>query len=154
MTKRYVWAAIFCALTVAWLAFIWGNSMTTGVESGEMSGSVTDWINDVLQKIHPSFRVGHTFVRKSAHFFEFALLGTLFAATIHTLFWRKKDYFVFLAIGSSFLSALTDELIQMFTDGRVASLVDVTIDTLGASVAVLIFFAVLTIKKAGNKKIR
>jgi len=146
MTKRRIFGIIFGILTVVCLAVIWGNSMTTGTESGQMSGSVTEWVNNVLQKIFPTVEISHMFVRKAAHFTEFAILGIL--AFANMLIWlpQKRRAFLLLSIPCCFLVALADEFIQGFIAGRVSSFADVLIDTLGATVAVLIFFGAVTLR--------
>ena len=79
------------------------------------------------------------FIRKSAHFIEYMLLGFL-------MFNVLKDYrkvTVKLALASlllSFLYSCSDEIHQMFVPNRTALLVDVFIDSLGSFLGVLIFF--------------
>ena len=140
MTKKRLLLLIFGILIATCIAIIWGNSMTPGNESGEMSGSVTEWINGIVQKIFPSITISHKFVRKAAHFTEFAILGALLCVELFIWLCAKKRLFMLLAVPCSFLVALTDEVIQKFTEGRASSFVDVLIDTSGAAFAVLVFF--------------
>ena len=154
MTKKRTLRWIFGILAIACLAVIWGNSMTPGNESGQMSGSITEWINGVVQKIFPSFEISHMFVRKAAHFTEFAILGVLAAANMALWHSKRTSLFVLLAIPCCFLVALTDEFIQKFSAGRASSFADVLLDTSGAATAVLIFLACVVIRNALEKRSR
>lgn len=148
-----LWTA--CAL---WTLFIFANSLQTGNESGQMSGNVTQFINDVLHTVSPKLSVGHLFVRKTAHFCEFALLALLFCFA----FWStlvpnvsarvpfERICCVLLALPCAISVAAIDETIQLFVDGRVGSVVDVLIDSSGATCATLIFF--LTVALLNRKK--
>ena len=142
------------ALSAVWLLFIWWNSTRTGNDSGEMSGSVTALINSYIQKIFPSLEVSHRFVRKAAHFCEFGVLSALLEAVLWLFLSLKgKGYGiknragVLLCIPFCTVAALIDEGIQLFSEGRGSSLVDVMIDTLGALCFALVFFGVLMLIK-------
>ena len=127
--------------------------MVPGVESGEISEPITEWINSVVQKVFPSVEISHLFVRKAAHFIEFAILGVLAAANWVLWFPEKKRADLLFVIPCCFLVALADEIIQSFFEGRASSFLDVLLDTSGATVAVLIFLYVL-LKKDASKKAR
>ncbi len=157
MSKREkIISCVLWLVSALWIAFIFGNSMQTGTESGEMSGSVTDLINSVLGVIHPSFHVSHLFVRKSAHFAEFALLATILCFSIRSVT-RKNDakqyniLWVFAAFAGAVVTAAIDETIQLFVDGRGGSAVDVLIDSSGAACATLVFFIILKLSKYKQK---
>ena len=154
MSKREkIISCVLWLVSALWIAFIFGNSMQTGTESGEMSGSVTDLINAVLGVIHPSFHVSHLFVRKSAHFAEFALLATILCFSVRSVT-RKKQYnilWVFAAFAGAVVTAAIDETIQLFVDGRGGSAVDVLIDSSGAACATLVFFIILKLSKCKQK---
>ena len=134
--------------------------MQTGSESGQMSGNVTEMINDVLHVVSPSWNVGHLFVRKAAHFSEFALLALLFCSAYLTIFVPnlcervplKRLYCVLWAFPSAVLVAAIDETIQLFVEGRVGSAVDVLIDSAGAACAVIVFFMVLALTNRKKKR--
>ena len=146
MTKKQTLRLTFSLFTLACIVLIWGNSMATGAESGAMSGSVTKWINGMIQKVFPSVEISHLFVRKAAHFTEFAILGTLAAGNWVIWFPHKKRSTVLFTIPCCFVVALTDEFIQSFSEGRASSFLDVLLDTAGSAVAVLIFLSVLLMK--------
>lgn len=49
--KKYIFVAIFSALLVLWIAFIWSNSMKPADKSLEISSGVTDRLNVVVNEI-------------------------------------------------------------------------------------------------------
>ena len=127
---------ILCtALLIAVLAFIWGNSLTNGEDSGNLSGSIMEWINAFLRLDELGADRLHHLIRKMAHFTEFACLGLL-------LTWRfgmmgeKKGHLVCMPLFCGMAAACVDETIQVFVPGRGPSLIDVWIDTAGDSVGI------------------
>ena len=127
-------------LIVCNLVFIWGNSLLPG----SVSGAISDWVKDILSFI---FHLGNDgpeegggFLRKLAHFTEFASLGLLLSWLFAML---KKTPGLPLLCG--FLAACLDETIQRFVPGRGPSIKDVCIDTAGALLGVVIFLLGLKI---------
>ena len=149
MTARRVRQILLGIATVLWIAFIFANSAKSGIESGADSNSVTDWLNQTVGEILPSFHVSGFFIRKMAHFLEFALLSLLFSLDLSLLFSLraaesvKRLSLALLAIPASAVIAMTDEIIQRFSPGRGPSVKDVLLDTAGAAFAALIFFGTL-----------
>lgn len=120
--KLRLWLRV---LLIATLCLIWGNSLLPGEESGNLSHGLTAWLRSV------GIPVGEHFVRKTAHFCEFALLGTELAA----LFWLRGGLTLQSRCNAAFaalLAALTDESIQLFTPERGPGLTDVLLDFAGA----------------------
>ena len=93
-------------------------------------------------------------VRKTAHFTEYAILGSLFLLNLKS--WQRPksstSMNIFLSLIFSFLYACTDEIHQIFVPGRSAQFRDVLIDTLGASFGATITY--LTIKFFAKVKTR
>lgn len=133
---------VLCACAIYW---IFSNSMQDGAASSSASKDVTQGVQDAIGTIAPSSPIAtatgsdfdklHAFIRKCAHFLEYAMLGAL-------LFWSclsytklKRFWFVPLCVG--FLVAVFDEYIQNFSGGRVCSFNDVMIDTAGAASGIL-----------------
>lgn len=83
-------------------------------------------------------------VRKSGHFSEFALLGFFMllhvSSHIRPEGGTKKRLFALILCAAC---ASTDEIHQIFVEGRCARLTDVLIDSAGALVGILIMQAVL-----------
>ena len=107
------------------LALIWGNSLLTAAESGAVSGGVLAFLGRFLPFLLTE--AGHTFLRKAAHFSEFALLGLLFCGRYRLV--RRETPLHLMGFGLAV--ACIDETIQIFTPGRASSLIDVWIDTAG-----------------------
>ena len=149
MKTRRVWQIILGLATILWIAFIFANSAKSGVESGADSSSVTEWLNETVGHVIPSFHVSGFFIRKAAHFLEFALLSVLLSFDLTLLFSLraadtvKRSALVLLAIPVSATVAMIDEIIQRFSPGRGPSVRDVLIDTSGAATAALLFFGIL-----------
>jgi VanZ family protein len=80
-----------------------------------------------------------TIVRKCAHFFEFFLLGFL----VVNLFkdYKKLNFKrILLCILFCCIYAVSDEIHQLFVDGRSCELIDVLVDTSGSSVGALFYY--------------
>ena len=130
--KREIFAT---ALIVANLAFIWGNSLVTGEDSGNLSGGILAWLNGFLGLDESGADVLHLLIRKAAHFTEFACLGALIT-------WQRRlsgeQKTVALPILWGMAAAVVDESIQMFTPDRGPSLTDVWIDTSGVATGMML----------------
>jgi VanZ family protein len=128
------------------LALIWGNSMLTGLSSEAVSGGLLAFLGRFLPVLLTE--AGHTFLRKAAHFSEFALLGLLYCGR-HRLV--KGEAPVHL-MGFGLAVACIDETIQIFTPGRASSLIDVWIDASGFALGLLliVIFHTITNKIKGD----
>ena len=153
--KRKTLTWIFAIASFLWALFIFSNSMQTGENSGEMSGSVTELINGILGSVSPSLEVTHRFVRKAAHFSEFAVLGILLCFGIYSFAkgkYQRRELVCFFTVPIATVVAMCDEFIQLFVDGRGGSWIDVLIDTSGASAAALVFFGITVLIKLYKEK--
>lgn len=118
------------------LAFIFLNSLTSAAVSAENSQSVYAFL-DMLFGFFPFFT--HTFVRKAAHFAEYALLGFLSFFSVRVFFeGRRRACFPLIAFG--LLTAALDELLQLLAPGRVCSLLDCLLDFGGFLFGLLLSF--------------
>ena len=122
-------------LLIALLAFIWGNSLTTGTQSGAMSGRVMAWINAILHV--ENAEALHLVIRKMAHFTEFACLGAVLC-WLFAMMGEKKGHLFCMPLFCGLLAACVDETIQIFTPDRGPSLIDVWIDTAGVSAGIIL----------------
>ena len=130
---------ILTLLIILNLALIWGNSLLPATSSSAVSGGVLS----VLGRFLPFLltEIGHTFLRKAAHFCEFALLGLLYCGRRQLV----KGEAPLHLMGFGLAIACIDESIQIFTPGRASSLIDVWIDTAGFALGFVVIFAVFTI---------
>lgn len=124
------------ALLLSTVSFIFLNSLMTGSASAEASMSVYT-VLDVIFGFFPFFT--HTFVRSAAHFAEYALLGLLSFFAVRVFFGGKRRS-VFLVFTFGLLTAVTDELLQLFVPGRVCSFFDLALDFCGFLFGVLVSF--------------
>lgn len=129
---------ILCTLLIAAnLAFIWGNSLLPGTESGELSGGILALINSILGLGEEGAEMLHLLIRKGAHFTEFACLGALLCWRVRLAKGKGMALAAYPFLGS-LLAACTDETIQMFVDGRGSSLMDVWVDAFGALTGIIL----------------
>ena len=124
-----------CLLLAALLTFIWGNSLCSGAESGAMSGSVLQWINNFLHLDEAGAELLHLVIRKIAHFTEFACLG-LVLTWLFGMTGEKKWHLFYMPLFVGLLAACVDETIQVFSPDRGPSLIDVWIDTAGVAAGI------------------
>lgn len=92
-------------------------------------------------------------IRKLAHFVIYTIAGINIFGFINTYNIENKNKILYgLLIGISY--AISDEVHQMFTDGRTASVRDISIDTCGILFGIIIFmfFYKIKNKKANNEK--
>ena len=122
----------FALLTLMIVAFIWSNSCKSGAESGAQSGRVTRFLQSILDpdgKIpEESF---HHFVRKAAHFTEFATLGLALCGLFRAIFRVNGSAHFAMPVLLALMVAVADEYIQLFT-GRGSAVADVVLDFSGA----------------------
>lgn len=82
-------------------------------------------------------------VRKAAHMTEFASLGVLLCAFAFT-FGEKFRYFLLVFL-FGFFYAVTDEVHQLFVEGRSCQLTDVLIDGFGVVIGMTVLYLVVRI---------
>ncbi len=126
--------------------FILSNSFKNPDVSKKLSDSITDF---VISGIDVSRETAELFVRKSAHFIEFALLGILvMCLRNHIVAKWRKDFFGF-ACFLALAIAVTDEHIQSFYE-RTSSTGDIILDFIGTLTGFFIVWIVTKISR--NKK--
>lgn len=141
-TKRKIASAILLALTIALCVVIF-------LLSGETADESTVKSNGIIELIIRIFGVEFTdfVVRKFAHASEFALLGFLSSATVCVFTLDIKK--VYISVIFSVLYAVSDEIHQIFVEGRACQFRDVCIDTAGVLIgtAIIALVFVIIIKK-------
>ncbi len=145
--KRKAYIIISWILVLVCMAFIFWMSGFNATESSGMSDSVIRKILAVFGEEFSSF-----VVRKAAHLLEFCILAiALFNAIYST--WSKKSTPIF-AFGGTVFYAITDEIHQLFIEGRACRAFDVFVDSIGALIgiifAVIILKTILKIRERGN----
>lgn len=133
------------------LSFLYATIFSFSAQDGEQSGSLSllisekcvefinslsgkNWTEEIMNSMVIYFE--HP-IRKLAHFAEYACMGVL----IYTLLrpWKNRDKKLYL-IGTIwvFISAVADEIHQLYVPGRWGSFADVCLDTLGGCFGILI----------------
>lgn len=79
-----------------------------------------------------------TLVRKSAHFIEYLILG-VFIINVLKDYAKINKRMILFALLFCFLYAISDEIHQLFSDGRTCKILDVFIDTFGSFVGICIY---------------
>lgn len=144
--KRYL--ALLPALL--WMALIFYMSSKNGDDSASMSGKLTEWITSFLEKIRKDSIAEQLalmeqvdfFIRKLAHMAEYGILFLWICFAIKHLSGKtNKSYQYILSLVITFFYACTDEIHQLFVNGRYGTTVDVLIDMVGAVIALLCLLA-------------
>ncbi len=152
---------ILWILVVLWMGVIFSFSAENAEESLNTSDSIVDVVVEGILETqkeamsiseYESFKmkVSH-FVRKSAHFTAYMLLGilTLSALLTHKM---KNTTRIFLTVVVCFLYAVSDEIHQIFVPGRAGRFSDVMIDTSGALLGILLVLGVICLKQYFKNK--
>ena len=131
-------AVIFWALSVICMAVIFWFSSRTANESTEQSNVFVQW----LINLFGNNEIWVFIVRKSAHCLEFTGLSLLLNVA---LYYTRDKISIPYAIGITSLYAVTDEIHQIFVEGRSCEFRDWVIDTAGAAIGALAFYVLYKI---------
>lgn len=134
-----------CILLIAWMALIFSMSAQNAAESSKTSGNV---IESVLNVFYPGFDglsederteliASFQFIaRKTAHFSIYAVLGLLSFLTVISYRNLKFGFRIAISAAICLLYAVSDEIHQLFIQGRSCELRDVCIDFCGSLLAI------------------
>lgn len=118
---------------IFWVLFIFYQGTRTSSVSIQSSDQIVHQVIDVVEKVSPNsetelYQIVHFIVRKSAHLFEYAVLGGLLVA------YFKRD--VVHSLFGVLLCATLDEYLQSFV-GRTSSVEDILIDFCGGIIRII-----------------
>ncbi len=136
--KRKIYVTVSWILVFLCMAFIFSMSAANGEESSGISDLILKQINELT-----GLEITSHFIRKAAHFCEFALFSFLISNAVFAT-WKSKKSSIF-AFPAACIYAVTDELHQLFSDGRACSVKDMLIDSSGAFLGALIFSVITLI---------
>ena len=151
MKKLNMKQVIGLLLIIIWMIVVFLFSNQQGNASSVTSNKVTKEIieimpstknleenkkNEIVKKVNP-------IMRKIAHYSIYLVGGILIIFFISTIV-KSEGRGVLYSTLIGLIYAITDEIHQMFMDGRTAKVTDVYIDTLGVITGIVIYF---TIKK-------
>ena len=150
-TKRPYFFRILCVL---WMTVIFVFSSRNGEVSSNDSGQILLFFQDFFSvpgdKLSETVVYAATFViRKSAHIFEYFVLGVLVSGSLYSNKPNKKS--VSTAFVLCVLYRASDEIHQLFVPGRSGMVRDVFIDSIGIALGVFIYRVIIsTISKRKN----
>lgn len=145
---------LLSALTLLLIVFIFSNSVKNAEESSASSGRVVAFLNSVCAFFGLKFSFTQAVVRTLAHFCEFGLLGVLSQLMFLSYFGVKAKAIISSVITVVF-TALTDEIIQLFSEGRAFQLSDLIIDFSGSLLGLVAVFLIAMLVKnryLGNQR--
>jgi VanZ family protein len=126
-------------LTLAWAALIF--YLSTQSFAPEFSqGFLASTLHFLHLRVSPrTFDFLHALLRKSAHLTEYAIFALLLycpPGEKSQMLWRPRRALTCILVAATY--SLTDEFHQLYVPGRHASLLDCGLDTIGASLAMLV----------------
>lgn len=137
-SRRKLYVIISWVLVAAVMIFIFLMSSANGEKSSDMSNSLLMKIIELT-----GLDISSHFIRKAAHFSEFAALSFLLSNAVFATFNTKKAPVIAFPLACVY--AVTDELHQLFSDGRACSVKDMLIDSSGALLGAIIFSLIILI---------
>ena len=145
---------VLTALTAAMIGFIFLNSMKNADDSSAQSGALLARINGVLHWLGISRELSQHFIRKTAHFTEYFVLGSLLCATAYA-YVRRRGRMLCIALPAGLCTAVIDELIQSGSAGRSCEIADMALDFSAVVTASLIAVLILYLRRRRKgKKLR
>ena len=142
MVKRI----ILTILLVIWMLIIFmfsnDNSQISENKSDKVAESVVHTGEVITKKEVPKqekkklVKNSRVFVRKTAHFVLYFVLGGLVYFTLNSYGLNKK--LILISLLSVFLYSLSDETHQIFTSGRTFKVLDIIIDTSAGTISILL----------------
>lgn len=128
---------VLCAFQVC---FIFSNSLKNADMSHGQSGVYVRFFIEKILRLDYSLQSEEfistitVFIRKTAHFCEYALFGSLiFTMLFFGMYSYRKCFFI--SVFACFITGNIDEFLQRFSMGRSCSFFDALIDTAGGLVA-------------------
>ena len=144
-------------LLLAWMSLIFWFSNQKAVASDNLSGgpikSVITFVYKIIGKeineneINKIVDTLNTPVRKTGHFIEYLILGILVINVI-SKYQLDKRTIIIISILIMIIYACSDEVHQLFIEGRSGEIKDVLLDSIGGTTGILLYYKII------NKKIR
>lgn len=136
-TKKQVAAiAVSWALVAACMVIIFFLSAQNGVDSQMLSDDFTFFLGLPLSVVN--------FIRKTAHFLEFTGFAVLIYNALYQTFGFSKPFISFILTA---VYAASDEIHQLFVEGRACRLFDFFIDCCGAATGIAVLTVMIFIYK-------
>ena len=147
IVRIILWVAL-----IAWMLFIFHLSDQPATLSAETSRTISQQILEVVQE-DPTPQMIYSFdrfLRNSAHFGVFFVLGLLAYPTFFVQGWK---YPAMIALLFTVSYAFSDEFHQIFVDGRAFQGKDLLLDSIGGFLGILLaFFVCYLLRKQSRKR--
>ena len=154
MKKLNIYRCVTAAITLLWMVFIFSLSNDTAIESDKLSDGTLKFLFTLFypnfeslsllkqQELVEPFAL---IIRKFAHFVLYFILGVLSSATLVS--YRGIPYAFRGVISGAIcvIFAITDEIHQLFVDGRSGEVADVLLDSTASIIGILVFYVILQI---------
>lgn len=126
-----VFRIIVFSLTGLMIAFAFIHSSMSAVDSSVESAEALDLLTQIIHSFGFTLEMTDHIIRKLAHFAEFTVIGALLLSCAYS-FDRFKPYkYIFTVLFVGLFTAVIDEFIQLFSEGRAGMIVDVLLDFAG-----------------------
>ena len=139
------WRVIFTFALIGCIVFIFSNSMQIADVSSVASGRALTLMRKVFTRLGMpgiASRLTDHIVRKLAHFCEYTLEGFLLMLCMR-VYSRHPLRHITVPMLGGVLTALTDETIQLFSEGRSSQVTDVWLDSAGVLAGILVAIVLL-----------
>lgn len=150
MLKNNVKRNIVILCVIVFVGFIFWNSSKPAEDSDgyslKIAGMILKTFVSGYDKMLPIQQEEmltnvNNLVRSAAHITEFAVFGVLVTVLLHKLGQNRDSVItrhkIITALAVCFLCALSDEIFQIFIDGRTFQLTDIACDVFGAYAGIL-----------------
>lgn len=147
---------IMFILTIGMVSFAFIQSLMPGTISSEESGSVLDFLINILKSFGVDADISEFIIRKMAHFTEYAVIGMLMLSCAYS-FDRLKPYKYYAQVlFFGLATAVCDETIQLYVPDRAGQVNDVLLDfsgmVTGAFIMLVIYMIYVRIKNRKSKQ--
>ena len=151
MKNEKIRIAAVSVLIVLTLCYIWYNSMESVERSSARSSELVEFLEPILEPVVGEGNVTEHFIRKSAHFCEFCLLGAELRLLFLLLRFRLLQGHA-NALFVALCAAVADESIQFFFK-RGSQVLDVVLDFSGSFFGALVVLLIaLAVRKRKEKR--
>ena len=146
---------IICtALFVVWLIIMLTLSSQNGTQTANVSKSLAFWLTRLIYRdaaTYGNLFAVHTFIRKAAHVFLFAVLCELLAEIVDSFKNSRKWFCAVFSVCAVSLFAFADEWHKLFISGRHFDMFDVMLNIIGAVLGTTVFLLIHYLLK--NRKL-
>ena len=151
-SKRF--SVIVFALTACMMIFAWGHSCFPA----NLSSMESNWVVNLFWKFFRLFGAQEApdeqLIRKLAHYSEYTAIGALMLSCAYSRDRFRPHRFLAYVLGAGLLTAVIDETIQLFVEGRAGMIKDVLLDFSGVvtGFAVMLAFYLIYIRIRKRKQ--